>query len=264
MKTALLPESASLVFPMAFSFLAHGGTLIAVIVSSLVAERCGPAREIIDLDKTIEVSMVVLPHTDKKVPDRAQKAPVPAGAPEPAPPAIVPDKVSDLAIHTDKPDPKTKGQPDRQAERDKVLKQMERDKLLDDFDAPDGPTDRQATDPNSTSDEAIRGLNSEAKGDPEYRKYIAKLEALFGKDFKPLETIVRANPDLLCVVQFVVSDDGTVTGYEIVQGSNNPSFDAAAESAAALVRKIPLPPEKYLPLMSQGYTYKYRAPRTGP
>lgn len=254
-RSVLVPERQSLLPGLGCSALLHGGVLGAGLLFSLVTANCGPRKPIIDLDQTMEVSLIAA--TDLKVPERATRAPAPKGRePVQDAPVETPREQSDLVFEK-KDAQETKG---TDTERQDALDEIERQRMLEQLmNAPEGKVDRAATDPNGTGDVTINpGLN--AMGDPEYAAYVAKVQALFLQHFKPLGAIVEQNPDAVCKVLISV-DEATmrVLSFEVVQSSGIPAYDAAAERAAAAVTALPPPPDKYRGLLAGGYTMNFRA-----
>ena len=89
------PYRESLIPGLVASILAHGGVAVAVALAVLFSQWRHP-RPIIDPDNSIEVTIVSLPKSEKAVPDKASRAPVPQGQrpesrrpppPPPPPPA---------------------------------------------------------------------------------------------------------------------------------------------------------------------------------
>lgn len=242
-KSALVPEKQSLLLPFIASAVGHLGVALTVGVLMLIANfRRGP---ILDPSEVMEVSMVVLPKSEK-MPERATRAPVPKGDPTPDPsPQPRPPVESDLSFKTDEapePDP---GAPDRSSDRDALMRELLRKQLLEDAAADIGAQDRDATDPDSTSDEAINTGGSGAAADPELARWVVQVREIFAKDFRPLPTIVSANPSIRCVMVVKIDGDGNVLARQMHEPSGNASYDGAAERAAASVTKVPPPPEKY-------------------
>ena len=258
-ETVLNKRDQPIFWPMLLSVTGHGAMVFVGITSTLLMSHCNARKPIIDPQKSIEVAMVVLPKAKTRMPDRAARAKVPKGtSPKPAP-QPPPVRESDLAIH--KPDVAPKaGQPDRTADRDAALKNLMRENLLENLLAPDGPRDRDATDPDSEATEAINALGPGVRADPEYAKYIGKIQALFMRNFKPLDAVVSQQPNLECVIHVSVDDSGKVKRQKVVEPSGNPSFDASATAAAAAVTQVPLPPDRFRALMTQGYTIKFHPP----
>lgn len=262
----LTPRRQSLAGYVALSLFGHGFTVAALLIVGLVARGCAPAAPVVDLDRSIEVSMVVLPKSRTKMPDRAARTPVPKGTPSPEPPAPEPPptppvKQSDLVIHKEQPEPKPVGISDDER-RAQLMAEMERQRLLDDLlNAPVGPVDRDASDPNATGTESINALGTASRGDPEFARYVAQVQQIFMKHFRPLAAITQANPNLVTQVSIKVDPgSGRILGWEIAEPSGVPAFDAAAERAVTAVPSIPLPPPKYLPLVAEGYVVNFRSP----
>jgi TonB family protein len=239
--------------PLALSVLAALILHVTVVLMILCAGMWEPRRKPLLDDHAMEVSMMVLPKSDSRMPERAQRAPRVSGdqakAKEPTP-----IRESDLTVN--QPDaPDTKGADTKTNDREAALRDMLMSDALDDL--PEGPTDRDASDPTSTSDEAIN-VSGAGKSDPELARYIAQLQKLFNQHFNPLPAIVQANPDLKCKILVRVDESGAVTGYDIVGPSGNDSFDRAAESAVQAVSNIPPPPEKYRAQAADGYTIVFQ------
>jgi TonB family protein len=245
---------------MLLALVGHVGVLVAGAVLSLLAGFLAPSRPIIDLDRTMQVSMVALPRANKPLPDKATRAPVPRAEPTPAPPPEpVPEpepepvKTSDLTF--EKEDAPAKEGLDIDRLREKIKRDQERKKLLDNLvDAASGTTDRDATDPDSDSDIAINALGAGAASDPEFARYKSKVQQLFMRHFSPIPSIVQANPGIECTVSIDVDPStGRVLSHSVIRPSKVPAYDAAALRAAQAVPTIPLPPEKYRPLVARGY-----------
>jgi len=258
-RSLLAPERQPLVGHFFCSFVVHGLAVFIVAAVTLISTHCGSSRHIIDPDRAIEVSMVSLPKSKTSLPDRATVAPRPKGTTaEPTPePVQTPQRESDLVVH--KPD--ATPDPGADVARDQALAKL-REQLLDQLgDAPQGRTDRSATDPNGVDGQALAVLGAGSRTDPEFARYIAQLQALFRSHFRPLGAVVAANPGIRCTMR--ISADpvtGTISGYAIQTPSGVPAYDAAAERATAAVGKIPLPPERYAPLLSEGFTVDFVPP----
>jgi hypothetical protein len=207
-------------------------------------------------DNAMEVSMMVLPRSQTHMSERAQHAPRETGE---TPTADQPAPVRESDLTLNQPDaPKTKGTTPKvtSKDRDRALRDLLKDDLLED--TPEGAVDRTASDPNSTTDDAVNATGLGVPTDPEYARYVSQIEALFRKNFHPLPSITAANPDLLTKVHIEVDPaTGGVTGYEITGPSGNESYDRAAESAVQAVPTIPLPPERFRELLAGGYTIKF-------
>ncbi len=254
--TVLRPERQSLLPGIGCSVVLHVGLVLTAVLFSALSAHCGASRPIVDLDRTMEVSLIAA--SDLSVPERATRAPVPRGAEQPVPkPAEVepPPVQSDLAYHTDEAETH-----EGTDSRDAALEELERQRLLEELmNAPEGTTNRRATDPNGTGDITINP-GAAAAGDPEYAAYIAKVQSIFMQHFKPLAAITEDRPDLVCKVHIEVDPDTmAVLSYAVVQSSGVSAYDAAAERAAAAVTSLPPPPERYRALLAGGYTMNFRA-----
>lgn len=258
-QSALNADSQTLIPGVGCSIFLHGAVGLGWLFFSVVMAQCGPSRPIIDPDKTMEVSMVVLKKTQKAVPDRAQRAPVPQGEATPEPAEVPPPpRESDLVFEKEK----AKTNKGQKTDRDAALEELKRQQMLQELmNAPEGTTDRDATDPNSDSDISINAAGAGNRGDPEFAAYIAKVQAIFQQHFKPLGAITQGNPDLVTTM-FIQVDPATgrITDSEVQKSSGIPAYDAAAERAVAEVTTIPLPPEKYLGLVASGYAVRFRPP----
>ncbi len=256
--SVLDPPKDSVIPGVGCSIFAHGTLLVSAGLFSLFMQHCGPSKPVLDLDRTMEVSMAVLPKSKLNVPERASRAPKPQGSKAEAPKSDAPPNPSDLVIHKEEA-PDNAGEDS--ALRDQMMADLERQRLLEDLMAPEGTVDRDASDPNSTSDVAINAEGAAASGDPEFAAYIAKLQQLFKQHFKPLGAITAANPDLMTKIAIQVDPgSGRVLSWSVAVPSGVPAYDAAAERAVAAVGSIPLPPEKYVSLMAEGYTMEFVPP----
>lgn len=254
-RSVLAPERQSLLAHLGCSTAVHGGALGAVLLASFVGQFCTPSKPIVD--RSIEVSMVVLPRAERAVPDRAQRAAVQAGS-EPAP-APKPIRESDLTIH--KEEAKDAGTSDATRQREAMLAELERQALVENLLAPDGAVDRDATDPNSTSDLALNAMGTASRGDPEFAAYVARVQQIFMKNFRPLAAITRDNAGLVCSVRITVDPaNGRILEWAVAKSSGIVAFDAAAERAVQDVGTIPLPPPHYRPLVAEGYEVNFRPP----
>jgi TonB family protein len=232
------------------------GCLTTIFVSISLVATCLPQKPVLDLNNSIE-AFVVVKKSNAKMPERASKRPVPRGK------AVTPNaapsvKQSDLSL----PNPNAKateaGLPDRDADMEAVMRDLEMASLLDNLHAPDGAVDRDASSPDGTGDVSLNLNGSGPVGDPEYVAYVVRIQKIFTDNFSPLPTIRRQFPDLLTKVHIAVDSSGRVTKRSILESSGNPSFDASAMTAASMVSQIPLPPEKYRPMMKVGYTIEYK------
>lgn len=251
----------ALIGSMGCSTFLHGAAAFGLLVATVVATRCGDARAIRDLRPvSMEASLVVLPAANKALPDRASRVPVVSteGAmqvTEPAPDAAV--KVSDLVYETEKPDDKLA--PDLANERRRLEEQLRRMSLLDSL-APDGPVDREATDPSSTASGGIAGIGQGDPTDPEWARYVARVQQLFRERFRPLQAITQANPGIRCRIRIEVDGDGRIVAHVVAESSGISAYDGAAERAVQEVGTIPPPPPRYRDLMAQGYVVNFVPP----
>lgn len=254
-RTALMPERQSLILPFLASAFGHVGIVTVAGLATVLLQFCGPKKLIIDPDATMEVSMMMLPKSETNLPDRAERAPQPTGQPTPTPtPAPTDLATSDLTVKIKEAAPSKPGVDQRLLEE--AMRELEMAAALQDLDAPVGTADRQATDPNSTSDEAFSGGAIGGNADPEYARYITTLQRLFNGAFRPLQK----DPNLTCTMHVDVDPStGVIIGQRVKVSSGVAAFDAAAERAVQEVAKVPFPPEKYLPMMAQGYDIRFRA-----
>ena len=230
--STLRPEPQPLIGYFLLALTGHGGAAVLLMLTTVLGSYCRDTKPILDPDQSMEVSVVVLPKANKPLPDKASRRPRPTGQPKPtpAPPPPQPQvQTSDLAVHKEKA-PVEEGTPDADRKRQELMKALERQAMLDNLMAPEGDEDRQATDPNSTSDEALNALGAGAIGDPEYARYIAKLQALLMQHFRPLSS----DPDLLTEVHIAVDPaTGRISDYRIIKSSGVAAFDVAETDALA-------------------------------
>ena len=240
-----------MILPLGCSVFAHGFVIVFSILVTVVSARCTPKKHIIDLDRSMAVSIVQKSET--KMPDRAARAPVPKGSAEPtAEPRPQPNpNPSDLVYEKEDAIEDEGFETDRQAALDEMARQQ---MLADMAEAPDGPVDRNVTDPNSDATETIDALKSDAVGDPEYARYVAKIRNLVKQNFNPLQAITAANPDIRCVLM-VQADmgSGRISSVEVTVTSGIPAYDESAKQALYAVGTFPLPPERFKPLFATGY-----------
>ena len=241
------------------SFVVHVGAIGFMLLLSFVGGRCSSSEPIIK--ESLEVSVVSLPRSKTNVPDKATRAAVRKGsdAPEPAPEP--PPVESDLAFQQDQPKPQP-GPTDADRRRREEMARMERQRLMDDLMAADGPVDRDATDPNSDSDIGINvnGRGS-SKADPEYVAWVAKVQRLMMANFHPLSAITSKNPNLKTRVLLSVDPStGRILSRKVQTPSGVPAFDAAATRAVDQVGAVPLPPAAWLPLLESGLAIDFIPP----
>ncbi len=254
----LAPEP--LLGPVLVSLGVHAAMGSFLLVAGAIALFEAPARPIIDPNDTLEVAMVSAPKSDKALPELAMRAPRPAGEVAPkapdAPPPPVPQRESDLAFNQPKPEPKPVGRPDvprdmttaRAAALDDLMSGLE--------DAPIGPRDRSASDPNGVAG-APASSRSGGKGDPELAAYIQRIRKDFQRNFHPLPAVVQANPKLKCTVRVQVDSSGRILGQQVSKPSGNPSYDRAAVAAVEALKVITPPPEKFRALALEGYEIEF-------
>jgi hypothetical protein len=207
--------------------------------------------------QSIEVAVYsALPKTDKKMPDRVARTKRAEGK-ESKVVETPPVKESDLAIQ--KPEPQHEGNVE-QVDRQQLLDEIERKRMLDELlNAPEGTVDRNQTDPNGVEGLETAVLGAAAMGDPEYARWIAQIQRLMMSHFRPL---TQGRTDLKTeVVLWVDPGTGTIDRWEVRSPSGVLAFDAAAESAVAATGQIPLPPEKYRPLLPEGISVEFVPPR---
>ena len=262
-KSVLVPESsAPLLFAMLASLAGHVGCLVAwgvwMVVGAVLVAPCRADPPPVDVTRTIEVAMVPLPRSRTAMPDRAARVAVQAGVQQAATPPPV--RESDLAFLKEHPE-QVQGDPELARRRDEMLAELQRQQLLEELmDAPTGAADRDATDPNGTTDYQVASSGHGTATDPELAAYIAKLRQLFQQHFHPLGALVTSNPDIECSVLIRMDDGGRITEWSVVKSSGNMAYDTAAERAVQEVGVVPLPPEKYLAHMAEGYTVKFTPP----
>jgi len=254
-KSVLVPDRQSLAFPVLFALVAHVGLAAGIIAASNWSLRT--RKPVLDPSEVMEVSMIVLPRTDRSMVQAARRAPVQRGdtmdAPR-TPSQPDPVKTSDLTVASPTAE-QTRGRPDRSAERNARMRQMMMQQLLEGLeDAPEGDADVQAADPNSTSDVGYNTGGRGSAGDPEMARYYTEVRKLFFDNFNPLPAIAMTNPDISCTVHVEVDPaTGRVLSSSVTVPSGNASWDGAAQRAVAAVTTIPLPPEKYRHLLAGGY-----------
>ncbi|MCA9490641.1 MAG: TonB C-terminal domain-containing protein [Myxococcales bacterium] len=263
-RTALVPEKQSLLpfalVSAAFHAVAASsiwGVTAFVSVLSAFVPMCSTAPP--PLTDAIEVSVVSLPKSKSKLPERGSHIERAAGVQAEAPPPPV--QQSDLAYKTKVPDPKVKGNTDDSA-RQKMLEELKRQELLDALsDTPSGTVDRLASDPNGVDDLAIAALGAGSKGDPEFQRWVAQVQKLLMQHFKPISAITDGKPNLVCLVTIDMDPvTGAVKTWTVTEPSGIIPFDQAAERAISEIPSLPLPPEKYRPLVAEGVGFRFTPP----
>jgi TonB family protein len=246
--------------PLTFGILASVGLHTLVIATSVcIGMVWTPKTDVYVTPPAMEVSMMVLPHGDR-LPDKAMHTPRDASQKPKPVESSAPDKAtappdpgnSDLTFEDPTKKPETKDDRSKQErdaaakKREEAMRRMMMDDALADIDSPEGPRDRQATDPNSDATERIDLGGTGLVTDPEYAKYMAEVTRLLRANFHPLTAITQANPGLKTTVLIKIDvETGAVLDYDIAVSSKNASFDAAAMSATASVSTLPIPPEKF-------------------
>jgi len=266
-RTVLAPDRQSLALPLGCSVGFHAGLLIAaaagrlayaalLAVLTLVAPQCAAPEP--PLLESIEVFAVAMPKSERNVPTRAARVERAEGTqapPEPKPPPV---KTSDIAVKTEAPPPKP-GNTEEDLRRQEILDRIERNRMLDDLiNAPDGAVDRDASDPEGVGVAASNAaVAAGARGDPEYARWYAEIQRLIMGRFKPLgaDPSLRANGKIS-----VDAQTGRITNTALIEPSGALAFDAAAERAMQGLGAIPLPPEKYLPMLRGGITFEFVPP----
>lgn len=242
MRSTLNPEPQSLAIPVLVALLLHVSVVSLIACVGMLPSRRQPILD----DEAMQVSMMILPKAERAMPDKASRAPRPTGEPQPqetkAEPA--PIRESDLKVHQPEAKVTEGASRDRSTDREAAMRELLMDDALADLD--EGPTDREQTDPNSDSTEKIDLGGVGPTNDPELVRWQDKVTKLFITQFNPLPAVVAANPGLVTFVRVQVDPEtGRVLGYEIVDSSDNESYDRAAETAVQAVSEVPLPPENH-------------------
>lgn len=241
--TRITADRQPLIGYLGCSFLLHLGVVGLALTTplfALVAAMFPSCHEAESRRPAMEVSIVELPKTDKKVPDRLARVKAESGSVEEPPPV----KESDLVIHEDEPDPDA-GNTEEQR-RQQLLQEIERRRLLAEMEnAPEGARDRDPTDPNGTASLEKAVLGAQAKGDPRVARWSALVRDAVQANFHPLGDF----PDASCLVVFYFDPaTGRVSSYEIKEPSGILSFDSAAERAAEATLTLPTGlPEEFWP-----------------
>jgi len=259
-RSALDAGSGFLGYHLGISALGHLTAVVALAALWGLADR-EPPKRLIDPDSVIEVSVVSAPRKKAAAPTRTTRRAVQAPTRTQAPPKeqAPPPKQSEMVHKTDKAPPAATTEAPKETTRERSAKAPPdlTDLLSELQNADAGPVDRDAAGPEGTADAKPSTRAGASTGDPEFVAYVQKVSALLDGHFRPLEAVVRNNPGLETQAMLFVSDDGTITDYEVTQSSGNPSFDAAATRAIEAVGKLPLPPEKFRALMSEGYLVRF-------
>ncbi|MEZ4236113.1 MAG: cell envelope integrity protein TolA [Myxococcota bacterium] len=262
--SALRPERQPLLAYLGCSVLLHLSAVGAALGSAWGAGAFGATLALLmpmcaknePLKPDIEVSLVALPKSDHKMPDRAARAPVTTGETPPVPvPEPPPVKQSDLKFETEKPEPKP-GIDEEEVKRQELMDKIERQRLLQALeDAPEGPVDRMPTDPNGSEDLELAVLGAASRGDPELARWVAKVQGILQQHFRPL----TQGKDLVCYVRVGLDPEtGQITGSDVVTSSGVIAFDQAALRAVQEMGSVPPPPEKFRPLIAADKGVKVR------
>ena len=137
------------------------------------------------------------------------------------------------------PPPSTKKE-----EREELLRKLQREQLLKDLNAPDGPVDRAATSKEG-SEESTDTNTSVGPTDPVLSAYIQACRTTLLPNWTPLPTIIASHPEYEVVIKVQVAEDGKMSNPTILQKSGDSSFDRAAIMAVHKTGKLPPPPEKW-------------------
>jgi TonB family protein len=261
LRAILRSERASLVPATLGSLAVHAVGLSTLVwltfLSGLLGALfpfCGHREPLVE--DAIEVSMVALPKSQRNVPDRLARAPRATGveAPMDEPPPV---QTSDVVLKV--PDAPRQAGNTEQALREQLLSEIERQKLLDELaDAPEGAVDRNRTDPDGQTELDIAVLVAGAPGDPAFVKWQEDVRRVLMPHFRPL---TQGRTDLQCVVSIEMeAETGRIVSWEVASSSGDASYDAAAERAVQDAGTLPLPPEKYLPLLSEGVGFRFTPP----
>lgn len=248
-----------MLLPTVGSVVLHVGLVLALFGASWLAPRPPP---LIDPEHALEVSMVMLPKSDTRMPQKASQVPTPqATAEAPVKTAVeAPPNPSDLVYKTDEAPPEqTEGQKDQSNQREALVRKMMMQQAI--ASAATGPVNRSATDPDSSDDAPSGAVGAGPVTDAELAQYIAQLTRLFNQNFRPLPTITMSNPDIKCVITVLVDESGKVTSRTMKTPSGNASYDGAAMRAVDAVSSLPKPPERYAHLAAKGYDIVFTPPR---
>ncbi len=233
--------------------------IVAAVFAFGSGDESGP---MFDPDDVMEVKMIELPKSPTRMPQRATKAPPPpppgktqAKAPPPPPTA------SDMKLETPEAEPLQGDEtqdPQTDARQD-LLRRLQRQRALQNLEAPDGREDRAQSDPDGTlaPEDVFAGSASGVAMDPELARYTAQLRKLILPHWAPLPRLIQENPDLSAVVEVPVKT-GTLRGRgRVVESSGNDSFDQSCARAIDKAGQLPPPPERFQRLT--GVWIRFRA-----
>lgn len=243
MQRAPMPQQRqSLLGFLGCSVLMHGSAALSAVAMTGVYAMMATFVPFCHEDppfEAIEVSMVALPKSKLNVPDREARVKAASGqeAPIPEPPPV---KESDLVIHEDKPPPDPGNA--EEVRRQQIIEDARKRMLEDLENAPEGPEDRNATDPDGQEELEMAMIGAGARGDPEMAAWQAKVYNLIKPNFHPLSTPAGTK----CVVNIKMDGEtGKILSADVTEPSGLLQFDSAAERAVNDVPSLPLPPEKY-------------------
>lgn len=227
------------------SLVMHGGLAGMLAVS----KACKPDDDGLMLP-SMDVTMVALPKSAGRLPDRASRAPRPSqGADTPA----APKQTDPNQMRFEDPEKeKAQGDPqpaDHSDARQDLLRDLKRQQALDALrNAPIGDADRMATDPDSTlTVEEAFGLGGGVGGpvDPEAARYYLELRQTIMPNWNPLPSTYEGKPEMLTVVDIWIDDRGGYKSAKVATASGNDSFDRSCLNAVARAGRLPVPPDKF-------------------
>ncbi len=207
----------------------------------MASKTCNPdPGAFFDPDEVMEVSMVALPRSAGRLPDRATRAPPPAQGPQD------PNQMRFEDPEQQVEEEQTPVRDNTDSRRD-LLASLRRQQLVDNLaDAPLGEQNRSATDPDSTlSMEEAFGSGTGTAMDPEAARYLMELRQNLLPLWNPLPRIIEDNPGIFTVVDVFLDDSGSVRKSGVYQSSGSDSFDQACVRAVVKASRLPLPPDRF-------------------
>jgi TonB family protein len=270
-RSALVPESQPLVLPFIVAVFGHATLLGCFLGASSILDLIWPKPPPFKPPDHMEVA-VLMPKAKNRE-DRATKLAREKGAnvaskadKNPAEPE--PIKQSDLSV----PDPKKVEQKldskaevktdERAGDPNAAKKAAIQRALLQALaeDAVEGDKDQAATSKNGdASSNDLATAKANARTDPEWARYIQQLKKLFRAGFHPLPTTYEGGK-ISTTVHVEVDASGAVQSHSVLKSSGNDSYDAAAERAVDAVSMVPLPPEAFRALATEGYDVDFPSP----
>ena len=207
-------------------------------------------KPVLDVDNTLEVSMVSLPKSPTSMVHKAEQAPLATGKDSPSP-RPKPIRESDLTMSTFAPDPEP-GNTTRSSRMDDLLRKAKMQELLE-SDAALGTTNRAASDPDANSDVAINTHSSGLRSDPELARYVDSIQRIFRDRFEEIPAIDK--PEMRCKVHFRadLKTGKIISRPKLKVKSGNLSFDSRCMRAVEGVGQVPTPPEKFHGHFTDGY-----------